>query len=145
MSCFYCVAFHIDFSFNKESFVQIVHILEGDFLTGRQAISPEKRVGLFLSYCAGGESQYKAGLMAGIQRTQTSVIIREVAMALVNRSRDYIKWPGPSEMRRLADENNEAFGIPNCPLGVDGKFTHSGLVYLSLLMLISIALFRGLP
>ena len=59
--------------------------------------------------------------MAGVQKSQTSVIIKEVAMALVNRSRDFIKWPKPSEMRRLADENNEAFGLPDCPLGVDGE------------------------
>ena len=62
--------------------------------------------------------------MAGVKKSQTSVIIREVAKALVDRSRDYIKWPKPSELKRLAEENNEEFGIPGCPLGVDGKFTH---------------------
>ena len=58
--------------------------------------------------------------MAGVKRNQTSLIIGEVAKALVKRSREYIKWPGQSEMRQLADENNEEFGLPNVPLGVDG-------------------------
>ena len=119
--------FHFDFRFNKEPFLRIVDILKPDFPTGRGAISPEKRVGLFLSYCASKDTQFKAGLMAGVKRTQTSVIIREVAMALVNRSRDFIKWPGQSEMRQLADENNEKFGIPDCPLGVDGKLNNGCL------------------
>ena len=77
-------------------------------------------------------SQYKAGLMLGVKRSQTSEIVKEVAMALVNRSRDYIKWPKASEMRRLADSNNEEFGLPDCPLGVDGKFAPGLGVYLLL-------------
>ena len=47
------------FRFHKEPFLRIVDILEADFPTGRGAISPEKRVGLFLSYCSGNETQVK--------------------------------------------------------------------------------------
>ena len=60
--------------------------------------------------------------MAGVSEAQVARIIREVAKGLVKRSRDYIKWPTSAEMRQLADENNEEFGVPNTPLGVDGKF-----------------------
>ena len=59
--------------------------------------------------------------MAGVSSTQASAIIREVALGLVNRAKDHIKWPTATEMRQLADENNEEFGLPDCPLGVDGK------------------------
>ena len=117
----YCISFQIYCSFDKASFRKIVDLLKADFPTGRNAISPEKRVGLFLSFCADESTQYRAGHMAGIGRNQTSVIIREVAKALVDCSRDYIKWPSRAEMRRLSEENNEAFGIPGCPLGVDGE------------------------
>ena len=36
---------------------QIVNILTPDFPTGRGAISPEQRVALFLSHCAGRDTQ----------------------------------------------------------------------------------------
>ena len=65
--------------------------------------------------------QYRVAQMAGVSEAQASRIIQEVAKGLVKRSRDYIKWPRPDEMRQLADENNEAFGLPNTPLGVDGE------------------------
>ena len=65
-------------------------------------------------------SQYIAGHLAGVKSSQSSDIVGEVAKALVSRSRDFIKWPKASEMRILADENNEEFGIPDLPLGVDG-------------------------
>ena len=78
---------------------------------------------IFLSYCAAGDMQYRVGNMLGVEKSQTSKIIREVAVALVRRTRQYIKWPAPDEMRRLSDENNEEFGIPDCPLGVDGECT----------------------
>ena len=76
--------------------------------------------------------QYRVGDMMGVAKNQTSLIIREVAMALVKRTRDYIKWPKESEMRRLADENNEKYGIPDCPLGVDGEYIQEGISLLSL-------------
>ena len=65
--------------------------------------------------------QVKTGHLAGVKKNQTNLIVHEVAKALVARSRDYIKWPAPDEMRALADINNEAFGLPNMPLGVDGS------------------------
>ena len=48
------------FRFHKEPFLHIVDILKDDFPTGRGAISAEKRVGLFLSYCSGNETQVEA-------------------------------------------------------------------------------------
>ena len=45
------------FSFEKEHFLRIVDILKPDFPSGRGAISPVQRVGLFLSYCAGKDMQ----------------------------------------------------------------------------------------
>ena len=45
------------YRFDKETFLRIVDILKDDFPTGRGAISPEKRVGIFLSYVGGNEHQ----------------------------------------------------------------------------------------
>ena len=47
------------FRFHKEPFRRIVELLEADFPTGRNAISPEKRVGLFLSYLSENGPQVK--------------------------------------------------------------------------------------
>ena len=45
------------FRFNKEPFLRIVDLLKDDFPDHILAITPEKRVGLFLSYCSGNETQ----------------------------------------------------------------------------------------
>ena len=63
----------------------------------------------------------KSGHRAGVKKAQTCDIIGEVAKALVARSRDFIQWPEPGEMRLLANENNRDYGLPNVPLGVDGS------------------------
>ena len=59
--------------------------------------------------------------MAGVKKAATCDIVGEVAKALVAKLRDYIKWPKPEEMRVLAQDNNEKYGLPNMPLGVDGS------------------------
>ena len=59
--------------------------------------------------------------MHGVKKNQTNLIVEEVAKALVARSRDYIKWPEPDEMKVLAEENNVKYGLPMMPLGVDGS------------------------
>ena len=45
------------YRFDKETFLRIVDIVKSDFPTGRNAISPEKRLGIFLSYVGGNEHQ----------------------------------------------------------------------------------------
>ena len=45
------------FRFHKEPFLQIVDLLKYHFPDGIRAIPAEKRVGLFLSYCSGNETQ----------------------------------------------------------------------------------------
>ena len=45
------------FRFHKDPFLQIVELLKDHLPTGKCAIPAEKRVGLFLSYCSGNETQ----------------------------------------------------------------------------------------
>ena len=47
------------YRFDKETFLRIVDIVKPDFPTGRNALSPEKRLGIFLSYVGGNEHQVK--------------------------------------------------------------------------------------
>ena len=49
------------FRFYKDHFLRIVDLLMDDFPSGRGAISPDKRVGLFLSYLSENEPQVKLG------------------------------------------------------------------------------------
>ena len=45
------------YRFDKETFMRIVDIVKADFPTGKDAISPVIRLGIFLSYCGGNEHQ----------------------------------------------------------------------------------------
>ena len=45
------------FRFHKDPFLRIVDLLKDNFPTGKCAVTAEKRVGLFLSYCSGNETQ----------------------------------------------------------------------------------------
>ena len=76
------------FRFHKEPFLHIVDILKDDFPTGRGAISAEKRVGLFLSYCSGNETQvelsfYPQNLVQTSPLTVTPVRVRFKATVTV--------------------------------------------------------------
>ena len=61
------------FRFHKEPFLRIVDLLKDQLKDGIGAISPEKRVGLFLSYCSGNETQVELSFYPQI-RVQTSPI-----------------------------------------------------------------------
>ena len=45
------------FRYHKDPFLRIVDLVKAHLPTGKCAISPEKRVGLFLSYCSGNSTQ----------------------------------------------------------------------------------------
>ena len=45
------------YRFEKATFLAILDIIKADFRTGRNAIPPEKRLGIFLSYVGGNELQ----------------------------------------------------------------------------------------
>ena len=109
------------FRFDKPTFLLICDIIKDNFPTGKNAIDPEKRLGIFLSHIGGNEFQSKTGHLAGVKKGSACIIIEEVARALVARHKEYIKWPQPEEIRAVADENNAKYGLPNLPLGVDGS------------------------
>ena len=83
--------------FNKPTFLQISYIIKDDFPTGRNAIDPKKRLGIFLSYVGGNEFQSKTGHLAGVKKGSVCKIIEEVARALVARHKEYVK----SHSRRI--------------------------------------------
>ena len=108
------------FRFDKLTFLQISYIIMDNFPTGRNAIDPEKRLGIFLSFVGGNEFQSKTGHLTGVKKGSVCSIMEEVAKALVARYKKYIKWLQPEEIRALADENNVKYGLPDLPLEVDG-------------------------
>ena len=66
-------------------------------------------------------TQFKTGHLHGVKRNQTNLIVAEVAKAFAARTRDFIKLPAEEEMKTLAEENNQKYGLPMMPLGVDGS------------------------
>ena len=87
------------FWFDKPTFLQISYIIKDHFPTGKNAIDPEKRLGIFLSYVGGNKFQSKTGHLAGVKKGSVCSIIKEVARALVARHKECIKWPEPEGVR----------------------------------------------
>ena len=64
-------------------------------------------------------TQVKTGHLHRVKRNQTNLIVAEVAKAFAAWIRDFIKLPAEEEMKILAEENNQKYGLPMMPLGVD--------------------------
>ncbi len=79
---------------------------------------------LALAYYANGSFQHTAGVILGTKKAHE--IIHCVTKALCQRGKDFIALPRQAEMRELANDLMDRFGIPRVALGVDGTFIRLG-------------------
>ena len=85
------------------------------------SLSGLERLCLFLLHCSANNLQKVTGRLAGVSKSTTCRVVREVAELLCSKSREFIKMPDLAEMAVLAEENERRFGFPNTPLGTMHK------------------------
>jgi len=115
--------FYQHFRFSKENLLKVVDFIQEDlqFPNNRGLpLSPLQQVCLTLSYYTSGCYLRAAGYFIGVKRACACTTQKRVSSALCKKSHHLIKLPRPEELREAANDLCTQFGIPNCPLGVDG-------------------------
>ena len=93
---------------------------------GKEPISPETQLLVFLWYVANQDSQREIGVLFGISEWSVNTIVKHVVEVICERVDDYIKLPNRDREEEIAESFEESCGIPNIVGVLDG--THIPIV-----------------
>jgi hypothetical protein len=111
------------YRFGREALGFIVDVLRTDLERPTKrghALSPETQVLIALRFFASGSFQQVIGDTIGVDKSTVSNVVRDVSLALVSRTDQFIKWPNAARRQEIQTEFFTRGGFPLVIGAVDG-------------------------